>query len=62
VLLHKLLALVTLPVFIIKRVTTAISGSTDKDEERKGALKGYRREKRSWKTQREMVRSSGQGW
>jgi len=42
VLLHKLLSLITLPVFTIKYVTTAISGSSDQDEGRKGALKGYR--------------------
>jgi len=41
VLLHKLLAPITLPVFIITYVTTAISGSSDQDEGRKGALKGY---------------------
>lgn len=39
-LLHKLLALITLPVFIIKYVATAVRGSCDQDEGRKGALKG----------------------
>jgi hypothetical protein len=43
VLLHKLLALTTLPVFTIKYVTTAINGSSDQDEGRNGALKVYRR-------------------
>jgi hypothetical protein len=61
VLLHKLLALITVPVFIMKYATTAISGSFDQDEGRNGALKGYMEGRRPVGRHRgKVVRCSGQ--